>query len=48
MNDTARAMFVRVFGYGGMMFGVAVSYAIVGCPFLSRDAEVGRALQLAR
>ena len=31
MNDTARAMFVRVFGYGGMMFGVAVSYAIVGC-----------------
>ena len=31
MNDTARSVFVRVFGYGGVMFGVAVSYAIVGC-----------------
>jgi hypothetical protein len=31
MNDTARSVYVRVFGYGGVMFGVAVSYAIVGC-----------------
>jgi hypothetical protein len=31
MNDTARMVFVRVFAFGGMMFGVAVSYAIVGC-----------------
>jgi Na+/H+-dicarboxylate symporter len=31
MNDTARMVFVRAFAFGGMMFGVAVSYAIVGC-----------------
>lgn len=31
VNDLARAMMGRVFGYGGIMFGVAVSFAIVGC-----------------
>jgi hypothetical protein len=31
VNDAARAMMIRVFGYGGVMFGVAVSFAIVGC-----------------
>ena len=31
MNETARCGVRRVFSYGGMMFGVAVSYAIVGC-----------------
>ena len=30
VNDAARDMMVRVFGYGGVMFGVAVSFAIVG------------------
>jgi hypothetical protein len=42
MNDTAREMFVRVFGYGGMMFGVAVSYAIVGCLRPVRTSAVAR------
>jgi hypothetical protein len=31
VNDVARATMTRVFGYGGLMFGVAVSFAIVGC-----------------
>jgi len=31
MNATARMVFVRAFAFGGLMFGVAVSYAIVGC-----------------
>jgi Na+/H+-dicarboxylate symporter len=39
MNDSARSVYVRVFGFGGMMFGVAVSYAIVGC---LRPLEVTR------
>src|SRR5262245_21313833 len=31
MNDVARSVYLRAFDFGGMMFGVAVSYAIVGC-----------------
>ena len=31
VNELARAMMGRVFGYGGIMFGVALSFAIVGC-----------------
>ncbi|MBO0696825.1 MAG: hypothetical protein J2P46_00385 [Zavarzinella sp.] len=31
LKETPRTVLVRVFGYGGVMFGVAVSYAIVGC-----------------
>ena len=31
LKDVPRTVLVRVFGYGGVMFGVAVSYAIVGC-----------------
>jgi hypothetical protein len=31
VNDAARAMMTRMFGYGGIMFGVALSVLIVGC-----------------
>jgi hypothetical protein len=31
VNEVARATMTRIFGYGGVMFGVAVSFAIVGC-----------------
>jgi hypothetical protein len=31
LKDEPRTVLVRVFGYGGVMFGVAVSYAIIGC-----------------
>jgi len=31
VNEVARATMTRVFGYGGIMFGVALSYVIVGC-----------------
>lgn len=31
VNETARLTLERAWGFGGMMFGVAVSYAIVGC-----------------
>jgi hypothetical protein len=31
VNDAARAMMISVFGYGGVMFGVALSFAIIGC-----------------
>jgi hypothetical protein len=31
VNDLARAMMARLFGYGGLMFGVALSWVIVGC-----------------
>jgi hypothetical protein len=31
VNDAARATMTRIFGYGGIMFGVAVSFVIVGC-----------------
>jgi hypothetical protein len=31
VNDAARAMMTRMFGYGGVMFGVALSFLIVGC-----------------
>jgi hypothetical protein len=31
VNEAATAMMGRVFGYGGIMFGVAVSFVIVGC-----------------
>lgn len=31
VNDVARATMGRIFGYGGIMFGVALSFAIVGC-----------------
>jgi hypothetical protein len=31
LQDPARATFVRIVSYGGIMFGVATSYAIVGC-----------------
>ena len=31
VNDVARATMVRVFGYGGVMFGVALSFIIIGC-----------------
>jgi hypothetical protein len=31
LKEEPRTVLVRVFGYGGVMFGVALSYAIVGC-----------------
>jgi hypothetical protein len=31
VNDAARALMTSVFGYGGVMFGVALSFVIVGC-----------------
>ncbi len=31
LKDPARTVLARVFGYGGVMFGVAVSFAIIGC-----------------
>jgi len=31
LQDPARTTFVRIVSYGGIMFGVATSYAIVGC-----------------
>ena len=31
VNELARAMMGRVSGYGGIMFGVALSFVIVGC-----------------
>ena len=31
VNDLARATMTRIFGYGGIMFGVALSFIIVGC-----------------
>ena len=31
VNDAARTMMTHVFGYGGVMFGVALSFAVVGC-----------------
>jgi hypothetical protein len=31
VNDAARATMTRIFGYGGVMFGVALSFVIVGC-----------------
>ena len=31
VNEVARATMGRIFGYGGIMFGVAISFAIVGC-----------------
>ena len=31
VNPMARAMLGRIYGYGGVMFGVAVSFVIVGC-----------------
>jgi len=30
LRDPARITLVKVFGYGGVMFGVATSYVIVG------------------
>jgi hypothetical protein len=31
VNEIARATMTRVFGYGGLMFGLALSFVIVGC-----------------
>jgi hypothetical protein len=31
LRDPAQTTFVKIVGYGGIMFGVATSYAIVGC-----------------
>ncbi|HJZ90017.1 MAG TPA: hypothetical protein VKE40_04045 [Gemmataceae bacterium] len=31
VNENARVTMERAFGFGGLMFGVAVTYAIVGC-----------------
>jgi hypothetical protein len=31
LKDPAGTVLCKVFGYGGVMFGVAMSYAIVGC-----------------
>ena len=31
LHDPARTTFIKAVGYGGMMFGVATSYAIIGC-----------------
>jgi hypothetical protein len=31
LKEAPRTVLVRVFGYGGVMFGVALSYAIIGC-----------------
>jgi hypothetical protein len=31
VNDAARAMMARIFGYGGLMFGVVLSWIFVGC-----------------
>lgn len=31
LRDPARVTLVKVFGYGGVMFGVALSFVIVGC-----------------
>jgi hypothetical protein len=31
VNDTARLIMSRVYSYGGVMFGIATSFAIVGC-----------------
>lgn len=31
VNPLAQATMARIFGYGGLLFGVAVSYAVVGC-----------------
>ena len=31
LQEVPRTVLVRVFGYGGVMFGVALSYAIIGC-----------------
>jgi hypothetical protein len=31
LNDVAVATVTRVFGYGGLMFGLALSFVIVGC-----------------
>jgi hypothetical protein len=31
LHDPARTALVKFIGYGGFMFGVATSYAIVGC-----------------
>jgi hypothetical protein len=31
LQEPARTTFLRIVSYGGVMFGVATSYAIVGC-----------------
>jgi energy-coupling factor transporter transmembrane protein EcfT len=31
LNDTARLIMSRVYSYGGVMFGIVTSFAIIGC-----------------
>jgi hypothetical protein len=42
LHDPARTTLVKFIGYGGVMFGVATSYAIVGCWKPVRSNSAGR------